>query len=348
MRVQTASAPSSTELLAVAISIVLAASALLLLSPGASIADDKNSEASMYLGRIASSQLATYQARELVVYFGKPQSAALVDVYSSNGAQFVRAEAGTTITRLWRRADRGIVSASRGAIEDASPPDVVVSPADVLAKYAVDVGAPEKMLGVTVVPLSFQRRRDDATVERIWVHPASGIVYRRELYAPSGRRIGMSTIIDMHWGEKTPTERFDRAVEVPTQAREGRVSGAPARLANGYRLLGGYHLKMAGRPADQWLYSDGLHALSVFRTHGGLRAPADFRPSKVGRLHAFRGPGPGTWAWEGGGSTWVIVAEESALDPTDMTRPFPKGGPSAWARMGSLWARAARGVRSLF
>jgi len=225
---------------------------------------------------------------------------------------------------------------------------MVVRPSEILAKYSVTVGPAEKLLGVNVVALSLQRRRDGVTVERMWVDPSSGVVYRRELYSGSGKRIGMSTIIDMHWGTKAQTERFDPSLQVPTQAQEGSANGVPERLANSYRLLGSYRLKIAHRATEQWLYSDGIHALSVFRTPGGLRAPSGFSPAVVGHTRAWRGPGPGTWAWQGGGATWVLVAEEAALDPSDLLKPFPKGGPSVWARMGSVWSRTFRGVRDLF
>jgi hypothetical protein len=42
------------------------------------------------------------------------------------------------------------------------------------------------------------------------------------------------------------------------------------------------------------------------------------------------------------------VAEEPALDPVELTEVFPKGGPSVWARMGSVSSRAFRALVSLF
>jgi hypothetical protein len=120
-------------------------------------------------------------------------------------------------------------------------------------------------------------------------------------------------------------------------------------LPLGYRLLRGYRMEADGRPADQWLYSDGLHALSVFSTTGRLRTPKGFEAAEGrGAEGLWIGPGPGTWAWEGGGRSWLVVAEESALDPAELTGSFPKGGPSFWARLGSLWSRLFGAIGDLF
>jgi hypothetical protein len=96
------------------------------------------------------------------------------------------------------------------------------------------------------------------------------------------------------------------------------------------------------------VYSDGLHALSVFRTKGNLRSPKGFEASDVDGARVWTGPGPGTWAWEGKGNSYMVVAEEPALDPAQMLEDFPKGGPSFWARLGSVWSRLFSGISHLF
>jgi hypothetical protein len=119
-------------------------------------------------------------------------------------------------------------------------------------------------------------------------------------------------------------------------------------LPHGYRLMGTFRMDSAGQAADHWVYSDGLHALSVFRTAGGLRAPEGFAATDLDGHRAWSGPGPGTWAWEGGGASWVLVAEEPSLDPVRMTESLPRAGRSVWARLGSLWARGFHAVAGLF
>jgi hypothetical protein len=297
---------------------------------------------------MASAGDATYQARQLVVYFGTPQSAAVVDLRSSAKGHFLRAESGADVTRLWKRQDMRLVSDARGTITEAAPSALTLDPSSVLAKFDVEVERPASLLGVRVVPLSLVRRSDGAAVERLWVHASSGVVYRRELYGPSGKLVGLAAILDMRWGRDVPAEPYDPMAGEVTRARGTRAPNAPVALANGYRLHRGYRIQIDDQPTEHWLYSDGLHALSIFRTPGPMRRPGGFAEADVGGTMGWAGPGPGTWAWEGGGASWVVIAEEPGLDPVRMTEELPKAGRSAWARMGSLWSGAFRAIGDLF
>ena len=310
------------------------------------LAEDRpRNDSVRYLEKLSSTDAVPYHARQLIVYMGLPQSAALLDIRSTPKATFVRADAGADVMRLWRRAGTGIVSAALGAVRDDGMEAQVVRAADVVAKYEVSAGGAEKMLGVDVVPLTLVRRSDQIMVERMWVDPGSGVVYRRELYSAAGKLVGMSTIIDMRWGDSGTAERFEPGSSPTTHAWVTGASGAPGELPYGYELSHAYTMAVAGRKTKQWVYNDGLHTLSVFATKGGLRVPSGFTPSAIAGAHAFTGPGPGMWAWQGGGRTWVVVAEEPDLDGARFLARFPHDSPSAWARMGSLWARAFGAVR---
>ena len=299
------------------------------------------------LRRMAGADHATYRARQLVVFFGRPQSAAMLDLRSSANEHSVRAESGDGVTRLWRRGDLGIVSDGHGSISDSSSPTVPLRPEEVLAKYEIQVEGMQQIFDLDVVPLVLVRRSDRTTVERLWVEPRSGIVYRRELYA-GGKLVGMSAILDMHWGGEADAEPVEANAVAPSRVEEVADSDAPAVLPHGYRLRGTYRMQIPGGPADHWVYTDGLHALSVFRRTGNIKAPDGFVRTSLDGAPAWTGPGPGTWAWEGGGRSWVVVAEEPSLDPTLLTEQLPKGGPSIWARLGSLWARGFRAVGGIF
>jgi hypothetical protein len=176
--------------------------------------------------------------------------------------------------------------------------------------------------------------------ERMYINPGSGVVYRRELFSSAGRLVGLSTIIDMRWGETATPERFEPGSSPPDRSRTVDAGDAPRRLPYGYELAHAYAVTIGHSTTTQWVYNDGLHALSVFATKGGLRVPRGFTPSGVSGAHAFTGPGPGTWTWEGGSRTWVVVAEEPDMDAAQFVARFPHDTPSAWARMGSLWSRA--------
>lgn len=331
-----------------AAALVFAGASLVFLAGSVRAQEATPSEAVTYLEKVAAAGGATYQARHLIVYFGEPQSAAVVDVRSSRDGHFVRAESGDTVKRLWRRDDLGLVSDGYESISDAAPPVVALRPHSVMAKYDVAVEDPEMILGTEVVPLLLVRRADRARVERMWVHPDSGVVYRRELYGDGGELVGMSTILDMKWGTRGEVEAFEPSGRTPARVKVSARARAPEMLPHGYRLVRCYKVSLEGNPSDHWVYSDGLHTLSVFRTAGSLRAPAGFTPVRVGEDKAWAGPGPGTWAWEGDGSAWVVVAEEPALDADRLTSAFPRGGPSIWARLGSIWSRLFRGIGSAF
>lgn len=306
----------------------------------------QESDAAPLLDKIAGAEGATYHARQLVVLFGEERSAAVVDVRSTPDATFVRAESGSDVTRLWRRAERGIVDVPAEAIEDRAAPTIPLVTPRILSKYDVSVGAGESMLGVTVVPLTLVRRSDDALVERLWVEERSGVVYRRELYGADGDLVAMSTVFEMRWGEDAMIEPFDRASRAPLRVGAGDASPAPRMLANGYRFVAASSFRSGDQNVAHWVYTDGLHALSVFRLPGRLRPPEGFERLEAQDL--WRGPGPGTWAWESGGQTFMLVAEEPGLDPAHLTAPFPAGSASVWARLGSLWSRGFRAVGNLF
>jgi len=333
-------------LLLAASAAVISLAALGLASPS-SDADEQPLSANTFLTKLASSEGTTYRARQLVVYFGRPQSAAVLDVQSTKSGEFVRAESGSAVTKIWRRPGMGIVTSAGTSLEEAGQQSVPIVPDEVVLKYDIEVGPMQQLLGVDVVPLTLRRRDDGRLVERWLVHPGTGIVYQRGLYGTDDKLVAMSTIIDMRFGDPGLAERFDPGSSAPSKVRTLKRSDAPKRLDEGYRLLDAYTLKVGGRTAQHWVYTDGLHALSVFRTNGRLRGPAGFERTKIGKMRGWTGPGPGTWAWEGGGHTYVLVAEEPALDAAEMVRPFPKGGPSLMSRLGSMWATIFHGVSRL-
>ena len=334
-------------MLALAVALVAISSAGVALHPDAAHAADPD-KASRLLERIGSADGASYRAKQLVAYFGQPQSNALLDVRSSPAGRFVRAESGQDVSRMWSGGDVGLLAGRYTNLQEAAPPVVRLDPADVLAKFDVSVGDPEELLGTKLVPVEFARRTDGAVVERWWVHERSGVVYRRTLYDASGMLVGMSTVIEMRWGDPGPADPVSADLDRAPAVRAIDAADAPRHLAGGYDLSTTYELEVEGRAAEQWVYSDGLHALSVFRTRGNLKDPDGFTPSDVDGARVWTGPGPGTWAWQGGGRSWLVVAEEPALDAAELIEPFPKGGPSFWSRLGSVWSRLIGGIGRLF
>jgi hypothetical protein len=155
----------------------------------------------------------------------------------------------------------------------------------------------------------------------------------------------MSTVLDMRWGQSDPSELYEGAT--PSRVRAGRLPGAPKTLPYGYTLEAAYRVPARDTSATQWVYTDGLHALSIFRLAGTMRRPShSYRSVGLAATKAWVGPGPGTWVWQGGRSTWVLVADEPQIDPAVVTEALPQGGPPALSRMGSWWAGAYHWVRA--
>lgn len=313
--------------------------------PSAAQEKPEVSDATVYLDKMATSGLATYQARQLVVYDGE---LAELEVRSSPGSFYVRADVRAEVTRVWRGPGHGLVEAPVESIEDEAPPAVAIRTDAVLDKYEVSIAPAEELLGAEVVPLTFVRRRDHALVEKLWVHPESGVVYRREIFGAGGKRVGWSRILEMNWGDDAEAEPFEAGAQAPSRVTAVSPGAAPRLLPYGYQLLSAYEMQAEDRPADHWIYSDGLHFLSVFRTEGSMRAPEGYEETEIAGSRAWAGRGPGTWAWEGDGSTWVVVAEEPALDPGELTSGFPHGGRSVGARLGSVWSRVFGFLGGLF
>lgn len=327
--------------------LALAVSGLLAASVAVGVPSLAREQVESYFHKMRDAERAVYEARQLVVYLGSPQSAAVLDIRSTGDGRFVRAEAGSGVTRLWRHAGKGLIADEDMSLEDSSPPMVPLSVDEILAKYEVSVGEASSVLGVSVVPLELVRRKDRRLVERLWLQPDNGIVYRRELFGSTGTLVGLSTVLEMQWGQSGQPE-VPEAGRDSAKARQEGAGDAPRELPYGYRLARAYAVDVDGRDVRHWVYSDGLHALSVFRSRGHLSPPDGFEEVALEGGTLWSGPGPGTWMWQGGRSTWVVVAEEPQLEPATLLEPFPRGGPSTMSRMGAWWARAWQWVLDRF
>src|SRR5436190_20763720 len=90
------------ECFAVVCALAVIGGALSVWSHQPTLAADKPSEdAVTYLEKISSTDAVPYHARQLIVYMGLPQSAAVLDIRSTPKTTFVRADAGQEVVRLW-------------------------------------------------------------------------------------------------------------------------------------------------------------------------------------------------------------------------------------------------------
>jgi outer membrane lipoprotein-sorting protein len=174
----------------------------------------------------------------------------------------------------------------------------------------------------------------DATLrERRWVDDATGRSLKVEEYAPTGRLLRRIELTGVNPSKETATSTrfrpdFPSTVRVlsatakhaPNAVEEARRLGLP-REAGSYRVHAAVLPTKAMAPADatgkrQLLYSDGVHAVSLFVTEGAasrLRSEPGWQqvtlaPGIQGQSHAEDGQGRAAVAWLRNGHRYIAVA----------------------------------------
>ena len=183
-------------------------------------------------------------------------------------------------------------------------------PTDVLAKYDVAVGDPEELLGDRARPVDVRaphgRSRRRAMVGARDVRrrlPADALRREREVRRDvDGHRDAVGRP-----GPADPMSRRPRSCA--GRPRRSTQPDAPRASRRRLRPLAtAYELEVDGRAAEQWVYSDGLHALSVFRTRGNLKDAGRLHRRPTSAAHACgpvpaRGRGRGRAAGAAGSSS---------------------------------------------
>ncbi|HTE71790.1 MAG TPA: sigma-E factor regulatory protein RseB domain-containing protein [Actinomycetes bacterium] len=176
----------------------------------------------------------------------------------------------------------------------------------------------------------------DDVVARFWLDEESGVVLRREVYAPSGRATRQSVFLDIDlWeadgdGESGGDGDSGDADSVPSPAAtdDGRPwptamdAAAVARMSSyGWNcprhLPGPLQLVDARRggkdsPIVHLSYADGIASISVFQQHGRLdpASVAGYRRTEVdGDQVWVRDSVPRRIVWSSGGQVYTVVAD---------------------------------------
>src|SRR2546428_10449467 len=88
-------APIGRDAIVLSSAVAVIAAALALVSRQSTLAEDRpQSDSVAYLEKLATTDAPPYHARQLVVYMGRTQSAAVLDIRSTPRATFVRADGG--------------------------------------------------------------------------------------------------------------------------------------------------------------------------------------------------------------------------------------------------------------
>jgi hypothetical protein len=224
--------------------------------------------------------------------------------------------------------------------------DVVALGPSPAKKYDLSVAPGPAVAGQATEVVEVRVAGGTAPVERLYVAGDSGLILRRELLDARGQPYRSLRFVSLAAGVPAVLAAPTRSeVEEPVEA--GRVNApyrAPARLGNGYRLVGSYE-----KPGHviHLFYSDGLHGLSVFEQRGHLSAsamPAGGRRVELdGRsVQTWSTPAGETVVWESDGVVYTVVSDASRADVAAAVGDLPHSQRSKRLR------RVAEVVVSLF
>ena len=203
-----------------------------------------------------------------------------------------------------------------------------------LRHYSVRTDGSEDVAGRPTTRVAAYRPGTPATdvVARFWLDDESGVVLRREVYAPSGRPTRRSVFLDVDvWpagGESQSGDDAAAAEPSPAPGDDGRPWGAAmdsaavARMSSyGWdcprRLPGPLQLVDARRRGKDAAvvhlsYADGIASISVFQQDGRLdpASVAGYRRTEVdGDQVWVRDSVPRSVRWSSGGRVYTVLAD---------------------------------------
>jgi outer membrane lipoprotein-sorting protein len=197
-----------------------------------------------------------------------------------------------------------------------------------LATRRATFGAPSPAVaGRKVRTLELWSADDGALRERRWVDEATGRTLRVETYGKAGKIVRRAEMTRVTFGQAAPASAFVSRFPEGTRLLAAAPERAPDAAGAARRLglptaVGAYRVRtaVAPRPGDgsHLLYSDGLHAISLFVTDApagtdALRqgpgwTPYRVAPSVDGFTHEEPGKGQAAVAWARDGRRYVAVS----------------------------------------
>ena len=214
-----------------------------------------------------------------------------------------------------RRADEVkclIPEAKRVVIErktraESFPGLAATGTAELLQHYTVRIAGRERVGGFDCQVLEIQPRQGDRYGYRLWVDRASGLLLRSQTVNRQGEVLEQMAFAEVRIGgidreqlkPSWPTDgwRVDEAAHRPVDLKEQGWRLAPP---SGFKPLYAVRRPMAGGPALQAVYSDGLASLSVFIEPASASDAAEALPQR-GPINAY--------ARRVGDSTVTVVGE---------------------------------------
>ncbi len=196
-------------------------------------------------------------------------------------------------------------------------------------KYALALGEQVHLDTGPALPVALTERNDDRPCEILYADADTGLIVRRETFAPDGEPVRLVAFTALQPGSRdvggggglpdgadgAGGEARDRGIgdgEVAALRAAGFL--VPESLPRGYGLL-----SVAEIPAEPWptlhlLYGDGLNTLSVFEQRGRLDRDvvAGGRPVTTpagGTVWRWPGAEPRRLVWGGGDRTFTALSD---------------------------------------
>jgi hypothetical protein len=184
-----------------------------------------------------------------------------------------------------------------------------------LGSQNITTAAGERIAGIQTQQVTFADRRGNVA-QRLWIDPDSGLILRREMFEPSGSRVGFFEFKRVNFKPRIREsdfriERRGAKVITPEQetrrlAEENRFSVRLLPRSTGFHLEAARIQKFGDHVALTQIYSGPRGRLSLFQTRSALDPE---------RLKRFARGDYRVYVWQRGDERFALVGEldEAAL-----------------------------------
>jgi hypothetical protein len=218
-------------------------------------------------------------------------------------------------------------------------------------KYEVGLGPTSQLDTGPAVAVELREHVSGVLREVLHVDEETGLVVRRDTFAPDGRPLRVVAYTSVHVATGVLEAPDGEGLEVeavslaPTDLAELRGRGfvVPEELPARYELLGGYEVEGATVPTLHLVYTDGLYTLSIFEQQGRLsRSALDgatrLRTESGGTVWRWPGSEPRRVVWPGDGLTFTGLTDAPVDELLAVVDGLPNDPPP------SILDRLARGI----
>jgi hypothetical protein len=318
--------------------------------PEAVGARDEDRAARLLARAIATSDEVPHSGELTVASFGEagPQITEVVLTRGVDGGMTVADPTGREVGRV---DGEGFLRTAGSLVRLGGIERLPVDLDRLRVKYELRLGAAGRLDTGPAVAVEVRERATAVRREVLHVDEASGLIVRRETYAPDGRPLRVVAFTSLRVatdalaapdGEGLEVEAATLArTEAATLEQHGFV--VPRTLPGGYELAGGYEVEAATVPTLHLVYTDGLYTLSVFQQQGRLSRSAlsgatELRSVAGGAVWRWPGSEPRRVIWSGDGLTFTGLTDAPVDELLTVVAGLPNDPPP------STLDRLARGI----